>query len=307
MENKVEHLPEQEVRIAALLPNPFRDLQKYPLDEEKVQDLLASMERDKFWGRIAARPTKDGKYELAFGHHRLGAAKRLWGLDALIKVEIGDFQDIDMVRMMTCENMNDSGNGYSERRVEAVAQVYDLLNGILAEHEFFEEVEQCKISALAFTNAQGFGIAKGHGSVGAKSIANVLGPPWTINKIDYILRKIKIKEKEENGKGRGGENPPDPQPKPKAKPNPNPKPKPKPEPKPKDEGRKHLDNVNFNYAQAIKFVREASVELDKAQEIESELRENRLAQDLEKDFKGDMERMAKTANKLLELIRAVRQ
>jgi hypothetical protein len=75
----------QRVALSDLLPNPFRRSEHYPLDEARIERLMASMEQSGFWdGSIQARPhpTEPGKFQMAFGHHRLAAARRR-GLDAV--------------------------------------------------------------------------------------------------------------------------------------------------------------------------------------------------------------------------------
>src|SRR5215471_4747405 len=93
------------VSLSAIEPNPYRRVEKYPLDEEKIQGLMASFENSGFWdGSIQARahPRKKSKYQIAFGHHRIEAAKRA-GIGA-VGLVISDRTDESMLRMMADEN-----------------------------------------------------------------------------------------------------------------------------------------------------------------------------------------------------------
>jgi ParB/RepB/Spo0J family partition protein len=59
-----------------ILPNPYRDLKRNSLNEETIEALRVSVRKTGFWNNVEVRKNKEGKYELAYGHHRLEAAKR---------------------------------------------------------------------------------------------------------------------------------------------------------------------------------------------------------------------------------------
>ena len=56
--------------LTKILPNPFRNLELFPLDPESVAKIVISEGRHGFFGGLRARPspTRPGFYELAFGH-----------------------------------------------------------------------------------------------------------------------------------------------------------------------------------------------------------------------------------------------
>jgi hypothetical protein len=66
------------IKFKDILPNPYRDLVRNPLNEETVENLRVSVRKTGFWNNVEVRKSKEkpGKYELAYGHHRLEAAKR---------------------------------------------------------------------------------------------------------------------------------------------------------------------------------------------------------------------------------------
>jgi GGDEF domain-containing protein len=90
--------------IERIVPNPFRMLEKYPYSEEKLVALQSSIEATGFWEGVIARSSGD-EFQLAFGHHRVEAARRL-GLQS-IPLVIHDLTDEQMLQMMGRENMED--------------------------------------------------------------------------------------------------------------------------------------------------------------------------------------------------------
>jgi hypothetical protein len=97
------------VKIKDLEPNPYRDMENYPIDETKIQTLIGSYNQTGFWRNINARPKpgiKD-KYQLAYGHHRLIALKKLYGEDHIIDIVVEKYSDATMLKMMASENNTD--------------------------------------------------------------------------------------------------------------------------------------------------------------------------------------------------------
>jgi len=100
----------QMIALDAIEPNPYRHIEKYPVNREKVAALMQSYGTSGFWnGSIQARPhpTKPGTFQVAFGHHRVIAARELAETDAQFKtlgLVISKRSDADMLRMMADEN-----------------------------------------------------------------------------------------------------------------------------------------------------------------------------------------------------------
>jgi hypothetical protein len=92
------------VSLSQVRPNPHRDLHTYPWIEEKVATLMRSIEDVGFWAGIIGRQTDDG-YELAFGHHRVEAARRLGMAEVPLIIEALD--DRRMLQFMGRENGED--------------------------------------------------------------------------------------------------------------------------------------------------------------------------------------------------------
>lgn len=92
-------------KIKDILPNPFRNIETYPINREKVEELKRSMDRTDYWGNIVGRLSY-GKPEIAYGHHRRVALKEKYGNEHMIDIIIRDLQDDDMIHIMASENMD---------------------------------------------------------------------------------------------------------------------------------------------------------------------------------------------------------
>lgn len=103
-----------ETSIQYLLPNPFRRIENYPIQEEKVAELLRSIESTGFWNNLVGRYADNGEdIEIAYGHHRLEALRRYaakHGTTPTINIEVRDLSDRKMLRIMARENMEEWGH-----------------------------------------------------------------------------------------------------------------------------------------------------------------------------------------------------
>src|ERR1035437_10086747 len=90
------------LKFKDVLPNPYRDLKGNPLLKEKIAELVASINTTGFWDNVVVRKNKAGKYELAYGHHRVQAAIEagLESADFIVKV----FTNAQMIQVMDGEN-----------------------------------------------------------------------------------------------------------------------------------------------------------------------------------------------------------
>jgi len=108
------------IHLNEVLPNPLRDFDLDPLDSEKVQTLAASVDDLEFWGGIAVRKlsepatipaaqaphwhTNQGRYQLAFGHHRLQALLASGKYATKADLNILAYDDVSMAKAMGLEN-----------------------------------------------------------------------------------------------------------------------------------------------------------------------------------------------------------
>src|SRR3954451_190423 len=126
------------VPLHDLHPNPFRNFELHPLDTAQVERLKASLDADGFWASVVARKVADG-YQLAFGHHRVEAARAL-GLET-VPIEVRDLSDWQMVRMLASENATQRGST-AAACLDAVAAISRVLAYNLLR---WDEVTFCKI------------------------------------------------------------------------------------------------------------------------------------------------------------------
>jgi len=68
------------IKLKDLKPNPFRNFEQYPINQDKVKQLQTSIKETEFWANILCRE-KNGDIEIAYGHHRLTALRNLYSPD----------------------------------------------------------------------------------------------------------------------------------------------------------------------------------------------------------------------------------
>jgi ParB-like chromosome segregation protein Spo0J len=103
----------KDVSIEKLHANPFRRIEQYPIQGEKVEALVESIEQTGFWNNLVCREAEDHGYEIAYGHHRLEALFRFADkVDERItvNVEVKDLSDKEMLKIMARENMEEWGS-----------------------------------------------------------------------------------------------------------------------------------------------------------------------------------------------------
>lgn len=94
------------VQIKDLQPNPYRNMAHYPIDEAKVEALVASIKQTGFWDNILAR--KDGmKVQIAYGHHRLAALRKAMKATDAVDIPVRELDDATMLKVMANENMDE--------------------------------------------------------------------------------------------------------------------------------------------------------------------------------------------------------
>jgi len=113
-------------RIGDIRANPFRNIDRYPIDREKVEKLKGSINRTEFWDNIVGRIGPDGP-EIGYGHHRLVALRDLYPPEHQIDLIVRDLDDEAMLHVMADENMQEWAAS-SAVIVETVRAVRDFLN-----------------------------------------------------------------------------------------------------------------------------------------------------------------------------------
>jgi chemotaxis protein histidine kinase CheA len=184
------------VPIKDIKPNPYRDFDLYPYDEEQIENLILSYQDNGDFGVLPARPNGTGStYELAAGHHRLEAMRRLKFKEADLK--IGDYDDDQMINIMVDENAKQMGQNSAAILDSVCASIrriaYITLTGEWSTlPEFWQGVftdDGDKPSKKSFDTTRGQ-IESGAG-VGWKIVLNFLERRLTKTAVESALATIK--------------------------------------------------------------------------------------------------------------------
>ncbi len=162
-----------EIRIEDIEPNPFRQIEHYPIDRNKVEALKNSINETDFWDNILVRrhPEKEGKYQLAYGHHRLAALKELnW---EVINIQVRNIDDDRMIKIMANENFEDWKSS-PLITIETVSAARKYLDSVFAHARSFYALHE---NVKTLTDAEHFHQLKIDG-VGEKTILKFLGGHW---------------------------------------------------------------------------------------------------------------------------------
>lgn len=192
------------VKVSFIDANPYRKIDTYPIDRAKVDALKTSIRETDFWDNILVRksPKNPGRYELAYGHHRITAVREL-DIEE-IDIPVKDLDDATMLRIMAGENMDIYK---SDPRIinETVQVAKEFIDAELAKYGTWEECkEKGAIFSTLFENmalkptAAGnlknpkaiFGQAKGQGA-GRDLICAFLGGNWKPWKVEAALSIIR--------------------------------------------------------------------------------------------------------------------
>lgn len=173
------------VKVKDLLANPHRRIKDYQIQPEKVRMLMNSINETFFWDNLIARPSliQKGKYEIAYGHHRLEALKRLKTEE--IDIPIKELDDYLMLKIMADENAEE----YSMMPAvlnETVLSVKNFLDGEIKE-KTWESLQQ-SLRTL-FDRKDGFENVK-HSGVGETTIKKFLGENWSVRRIREALAAL---------------------------------------------------------------------------------------------------------------------
>jgi ParB-like chromosome segregation protein Spo0J len=163
------------VQVKDLVPNPFRDIDRYPFDEEKVKRLIDSINLTGFWENILARAVDDKK-EIAYGHHRLVALKRILKPTDFVEIPVKDLDDATMIQIMANEN---------DERWHSNVKVID--ETVRVTKEFLESHPE-EVKNMGFRSPT-------DERIGARVIGQFLG--WPERRVSYSLERLGLIEKGE--------------------------------------------------------------------------------------------------------------
>ena len=106
MKLQLRSAPHRKIAVSDILKNPHRDFKRNPVSPERISQLLESFERTGFWDNIVVRehPTREGKFELAYGHNRHAALNDKSVDVDTITIPVAKLSDWDMYCAMVDEN-----------------------------------------------------------------------------------------------------------------------------------------------------------------------------------------------------------
>ena len=113
-------------KLDDIKPNKYRNLDCYPINPEKIEQLKESIRTTGWWENIVARLNEDGSCELSHGHHRVHAMREMFPGDHEVELIIKDLSDETMLQMMARENLEEWGSSPAilQETVKSVVQAY---------------------------------------------------------------------------------------------------------------------------------------------------------------------------------------
>ena len=184
------------VQLAKVKPNPFRNIDAYPIDRRKVDQLKKSIQSTDFWDNIVARKSGDG-IEIAYGHHRLHALKELHPGTKEFDFIVRDLDDAMMIKIMADENMDEWNHDSAIERETVRAIVQAAAEGKIGLPRPPKDVPSDKLRyAPSFCYGIN-GLAQRSPSSGerptpytADSIVGFLGGTMSVNTVKYTLQAL---------------------------------------------------------------------------------------------------------------------
>lgn len=154
--------------------NPFRHIDRYPIREDKITKLRASIQNTSFWDNIVARVV-DGRAQIAYGHHRLEALRREFEPDHEVELIVRGLPDEQMLKIMANENMEEWGSSalVEHETIRAVVEAYAA--GQIELEQPAASLPKAQIRyAPSFIAGDGAGPAR-HAPYTAQSVGEFLG------------------------------------------------------------------------------------------------------------------------------------
>jgi hypothetical protein len=177
------------VAVKNIKINPFRNLDNYIIQRERVEALKNSIQETGWWDNILARPTENGSVQIAYGHHRLVALQELGVKE--VDIPVKELDDATMLKIMANENMEDWKASPAVVN-ETVAEVKKFLDEKVRNSNSFSQFKarvSKSIHAL-FGNAGTYEQVKKNG-VGWKAILAFLGKNWKAWMVQEALSVLK--------------------------------------------------------------------------------------------------------------------
>lgn len=175
--NVTENANFARVRLGDIRPNRFRNLDRWPLEQEVLDKLKQSINETGFWNNLQAIENERGEIELRFGHHRLAAGLELFGPDYEAAIEIVPYRgEWNLQRALLMENsIGRNKIMHTHEIVTQLAAWWD--DKVFNEYPTWEEAveDRCNFFEVKAGNFTSLNLLNeyftGHGEVGARAYA----------------------------------------------------------------------------------------------------------------------------------------
>jgi hypothetical protein len=164
------------LKFKEVLPNPYRDLKGNPPLKEKIAELKSSISTTGFWDNVVVRKNKAGKYERAYGEHRVRAAIEAGLIEGDFIVK--ELSDAMMIQIMDNENREVYASSPASVIESVKAVVTALTDGTIPAFEVDPK-----------TNAQHIRYAPSY-VAGKEPVAGARAYPYTSTLIAKFLGRV---------------------------------------------------------------------------------------------------------------------
>jgi ParB/RepB/Spo0J family partition protein len=154
------------VPIEAVDANPFRRLGDYPYVERKLEALQQSIKEVGLWEGVIARKAGN-RYQIAFGHHRIEAARQL--KIKSIPMVVRDLDDKQMLQFMGRENMEDYNADFL-----TMLETWEAAVGFLSEDSPVKTKAIDIARILGWTSKDGKNIRSNHTAVACDAASKLI-------------------------------------------------------------------------------------------------------------------------------------
>lgn len=164
------------IKVRDVHPNPYRNIDHYPLNKEKIMALTQSIERTGFWDNLVGREV-DGKVQIAYGHHRIEALRLAegFGYDYEFELPIKNIDDGTMIQIMANENMQEWSHS-----IGVIDETVKVAKEYLENDSLF----------LAGKRSQKRSRDEYKTQASSKDIADFLG--WSLSKVSQSLKRLNL-------------------------------------------------------------------------------------------------------------------
>ena len=165
------------IKVRDVRPNPYRNIDHYPLNKEKIMALTQSIEKTGFWDNLVGREV-NGEVQIAYGHHRIEALRLAegFGYDFEFDLPIKNIDDATMIQIMANENMQEWGHD-----ITVIDETVKVTKKYLENDFAFLAAKDANMKNHPNVRWDGK-------TVSGKDIAEFLG--WSSSKVNTSLRRI---------------------------------------------------------------------------------------------------------------------